>query len=114
MPFSIRQASLAQLCNGCGVPNGGEHMLQRHPLGHVVMDVACRHQRQMRLTGKLDQLIEAGLVVGAVVKLSEQVAALAKNVAIAVEVLDVADRLFLLGSDRSQQPLAVPGDVVQC
>ena len=60
----------------------GEHVVQHHARRDVVMHVAGGDERDARVARQLLKLCEARLVVGAVVQLGEEVAAVGEDVAV--------------------------------
>jgi hypothetical protein len=44
VPLGVRQAALAEFSDGRAMLNRRQHVLQRHPLGDVIVDVSSRHE----------------------------------------------------------------------
>jgi len=72
------------LGDGDAVSNGRQHMLERLASGHVIVDVAGRHQGQLCRPRQPQQLFELILIIRTPVKFREQVAAVVKQLAVAM------------------------------
>ena len=103
-------------------PRRGQHLMQRHSRLNVVMDIAGSDQRQFRLLGKLLELSQPMSVVRSAEQLSQQVAAVAKDVSIDMRWLGLGPRSPGRGIASSatatwhhapDQPLSVLRDVVE-
>ena len=73
---------LRGLGHRAAVADGRQHVVQRRPLGHVIMHVAGRHQRNPRLPRDLLQPLQFSPIVRPAVQFGQQIAAVGEQVAV--------------------------------
>ena len=77
----LARSTLTGLVHGGAMSNGGEHMVERHAVGHVVVDVARGNQGDPRPTGKPDRAGQPTPIVGSPLELGQEVTAVGEDLA---------------------------------
>ena len=80
MPLGVGRNALTQFGHGAAVTDGGHHIAQKPPLGHVVQHAVGRRERHTGVGGDLAEFGEPPCIVGTVVQGGEEVAAVAEHI----------------------------------
>ncbi len=79
MTLGAGEAAEAQLVDGAAEPDGGDHVLQRPPLGHVIVHVVGGDEPDLHFRGEIVELGEAARIVAAEQHGAGEIAAIAEQ-----------------------------------
>ena len=85
VPLGVGKQTGGHFGHRAVVPHGGQHVVQRRPLGDVIMHVAGRCQRDAGLPRDFQEPLQSSAVVGAVVQFGEEGAAVAEEITVGGE-----------------------------
>ena len=82
--LGIGKQSIARFFDRDSVADGGQHIVQRHSCGSVIVHIAGSQQRKTRVSRDLLQLLQPSFIVRSLVQFDQQIATLAKKFTIGV------------------------------